>query len=443
MAQLVPQRSLPWVLFRCLAWTLLGWLLYALVHALWTFATLGAPFFDWQEYLAIIALLIGALIYSAWRPPRPRSLLGLLVLPLAWAVAGWSGFGQVIQLTSARHGPISISYWTGLSITQMSDGVLDDLRSTGGQLYFSVGKREVAGDNTPTLVDGLRRLEGYHIPVYLSVRASDYLSVPVHDEWIDNVRETVSLVRREQLTDVRGFLGDAENPAKASPQQLRVNRAAIVGMAHDLHVLAEEMRQENPGLALGVTALWWTYLDMVDSDLDWALVTRSTIGAPADWDWVNVMAYSSYVSSAERAYYLYLIEQTVTHMSPNLQPSYLIGLASPGNPGEPVLSFDELVRDARLSRAMGIRQVVVYKLDSRALQSFGPDLVRRLYSAVNEPSPDPAIPVPFSRPASLAVYGLLAIDGVLDMCGWRGLSLVGWAILSGWVAWKWLGKSPG
>ncbi len=224
MAQPVPQKSLPWILFRCLAWTLLGWLLYALVRAVWTFATLGAPFFDWQEYIAIIALLIGALVYSAWRPPRPRSLLGLLVLLLAWAVAGWGGFGQVVQVAPARQGPISVSYWTGLSMTQMSDDVLDDLHSTGGQLYFSVGKREVAGDNTPTLVDGLRRLEGHHIPVYLSVRASDYLSVPVHDELIASVQEAVSLIRREQLTGVRGFLGDAEQPAKTSPQQLRVNR---------------------------------------------------------------------------------------------------------------------------------------------------------------------------------------------------------------------------
>lgn len=430
------RKSLIWVFLRCLAWTFLGWLLYALARALWSFVVLGAPLFDWQEYLAIVVFLVSVLVYSAWRPPRPRLLLGLLGLLLAWTVLGWCGFGQIIEITPISGGSTPISFWAGLPIIQAPESVLEDLRATGGQLYLSVGKREVAGENTLTLVDGLRRLAGYDIPVYLAVRASDYLSIPVHDEWIANVREAAEMVRREQLTGVHGLLGDAERPKNTSIQIMETDRAALAEMERDMQGASEWMRRESPGLTLGVTALWMTYLDRADGDPDWALAERSTVGNPAYWDWTNVMAYSSYIPSADRAYYLYLVAQTIAHLDLNRQPSYLIGLASPGNPGEPVLTFDELVRDAQISRAMGVQEIVVYKLDDRMLQSFGPDFVRRLNSAVNEPASGQALQVPFSRYASLSVYGLLVIDAVLDVGGWGRIGLVGWMVLSGWVAWR-------
>jgi len=65
----------------------------------------------------------------------------------------------------------------------------------------------------------------------------------------------------------------------------------------------------------------------------------------------------------------------------------LIGLVGKGMPGEPLLDFDDLVRDARLSRALGVHEIAVFQLDW-ALQVFGEDFVRRLTAAVNGPQSD-------------------------------------------------------
>jgi hypothetical protein len=62
-----------------------------------------------------------------------------------------------------------------------------------------------------------------------------------------------------------------------------------------------------------------------------------------------------------------------------------------------------------------------------AHQQFGPDFVRRFTAAVN--SPQPEVVVPFSRPASLLIYGAAVADALLDARGlWDWLWIV-WAIV--------------
>lgn len=66
---------------------------------------------------------------------------------------------------------------------------------------------------------------------------------------------------------------------------------------------------------------------------------------------------------------------------PAAQVSHLIGLAGTA-PAEPELSYAELVRDARLSRALGVREIVIFLLDT-ALREFGDDFIRRFNADVN------------------------------------------------------------
>jgi hypothetical protein len=125
-----------------------------------------------------------------------------------------------------------------------------------------------------------------------------------------------------------------------------------------------------------------------------------------------------------------MVERTMARLYPELLPSHLIGLADQGWPDEPVLDFDDLVRDARLSRAMGVPEIVVFRLNERALERFGDDFVERLAFAVNEAQPDEMVEVPFSRPASMLIYGTLCADALLDAVGAKGWFLLVWIVLS-------------
>jgi hypothetical protein len=351
------------------------------------------------------------------------ALVGLLV----WTGVGYSGFGQVVYLQPGRAAPILISFWAWLDYPE---AVLRDIQAAGGYIYAPLSFESLEGANRHTLAAALRRLAEHRIEVYLAPPASDFLSVPVHHEWIASTQNVAAFVRREGVTNVRGLIGDAEPPGKMPMDILGADQAELSQAVLDLRNLISALRGEYPDLHIGVTATGAHYLDGLDGDSDLSMVMRSPVDPPGGWDFYNMMTYSSYFPPDWRAYYVYLAERAMARRYPNTDVSHLIGLVGGGLPWEPLLGYDDLVRDARLSRALGVREIVVYQLGG-ALQVFGNDFVQRLIAAVNGPQSDVTVAVPFSRPASAMLYGLAAADALLDARGWRGLLWLAWAILSG------------
>ena len=62
---------------------------------------------------------------------------------------------------------------------------------------------------------------------YFSDSLSDFLSVPVHTEWIANVQATVHFLEHEQVSNVSGLIGDAELPLKMPPDFLGSEQASF------------------------------------------------------------------------------------------------------------------------------------------------------------------------------------------------------------------------
>jgi len=424
---------------RWAALTLLGWLAYVLLRALWTMIDLGAQPYDWLWYLVLIGAGIGLPACLLWRRPcgasiRRMSIVAYVAFLIA-AIVGYYGFGQVTHLDLGNAAPVRISFWTGMDFRHAPETLLKDLSDAGGRVYYGAGGYyPLEGDRREALAASIRRLAEFGVEVYLATPSGDnFLSVPVHQEWIASTQAAAAFVRREGLLNVRGFIGDAEPPLGLAPDILGAERAEFDRAVTAYRDAMATIRRDAPGLEIGVTAVWAHYVDRLDGDADLAVLMRSPVDPPGEWDFVNLMTYSSYFAPEQRAYSVYLLERAMARLYPAERVSHLIGLVGGGMPGEPLLDFDGLVRDARLSRALGVREAGVFQLDG-ALAAFGPDFVRRLSEAVNDPPNGTRVAVPFSRPISLAFFGIAAADAMLDILGSRAGLLIAWSIVSGWLA---------
>jgi len=423
------------IILRWLPLTLAGWLAYVLLRALWTIIALGAPLYDWQWYVPVSAFLIFLPVRVVWRWPYTRYIKLLYVVLLAWIIAGYNCLGYSEHLVLDRAAPIAISFWAYTDFREMPGAVLDDLRAVHATLYLHAPTLTFDGESGQNLAAGLRRLDEHSIPVVLMPPASDFLSAPVSREWIDRATLAAALIRRERSANVRGLIGDAEPPMHPSPISLSAATTEVAQTTTGLRDLIGTLHREYPSLQVGVTASWMQYLDGVDGDADLAVFERSPVDPPGGWDFVNVMTYSSYFRPEQRAYWVASVERGMARRYPTGHISHLIGLVGGGFPEEPVLGFDDLVRDARISRALGVREIVVFQLNG-ALQVFGSDFVRRFSAAVNGPQAPASVVVPYSRLVSLAHYGLAAGDALLDSRGPRVWLGIGWALISGMIAWR-------
>jgi hypothetical protein len=317
----------------------------------------------------------------------------------------------------------------------MPDTVLDDLRSAGGRIYFGAGGYyPLETDRGQALAASLRRLADYGIEVILATPAGDdFLSVPVYRDWIAGTQAAARFVQREQLSNARGFIGDAEPPFHSPIDWAGAFRGEFDDAVAGLRSLIDAIHRANPRMQIGVTALWNQFVDRLDGDPDLAMIMRSPVDPPGGWDFVNLMTYSSYLPADWRPYFVYVYERAMARLYPADRVSHLIGLVGGGMPGEPLLDFEELVRDARLSRALAVREIVVFQLDG-ALQVLGDDFVRRLVDAVNRLPSDITLRVPFSRPVSLHFYAIAVADALLDVRGSRGWLWGGWLALSALIA---------
>ena len=436
-------RSSVRFVIRWIALVVAGWLTYGLLRGLSAIVWLGVPPFDWAWYAAAIPLLTALPLCLVWRPTsgrpavsRRRRLLPYLAIGLLSGVviASYNGFGQEIKLDLRCSRSMRVSFWSGLDFTRVPEAVLEDIRAAGGYIYFGAGGYyPLEGSRGQELAASIRRLADYGIEVYIATPAgNDFLSAPVASDWIRSTRSALDFARREGLTNVRGVIGDAEPPLHSPSDLTGIHRAQFDQAVKDMRDLIDGAHREHPDRRIGVTATWGQYVDALDGDSDLALIMRSPVNPPGGWDFVNLMTYSSYFPSDWRPYSVYLLESGMARLHPERPISHLIGLVGSAMPGEPLLDPEDLVRDARLSRALGVREIVVFHLDG-ALPVFGEDFVRRFVAAVESPASGAALRVPFSRPASLLFYGLPVADALLDARGSQGWLWLGWIVASGLI----------
>ncbi len=432
------RRLLVWIV-GWLAVAILGWVFYALIRALIAVVFLDVPFYDWQWYLPAIGLLIGVPLYLTWRVLRRRSLLGrnaLLVIAvlLLWGMLGYNGFDHTEVLYPQRAAKIPLSFWAYYDLRDMPESLIDDIRAASGRLYLSFGPDYLLDDGA-AFTAAMRRAAEKGLAVIVAVPAHNFTSVPVYEEWTTNALRLADLIKHNNLSSVFGLIGDVEPPVNWPLDVLGHDRAEFDRAVKAYRQVITDVHRDHAGLSIGVTSLWSHFADTIDGDADLAIMLRSPMDPPGGWDFVNLMTYSSYLPADQRPYYVYVYERAMARLYPPDRLSHLLGLVGEAMPREPLMDFDELVRDARLSRALGVREVVVFQLNG-AVEVFGNDFVQRLNAAVNGVMPASEVRVPFSRPVSLVFFGTLAADALLDGIQSRSILLLLWIIVSGWLAWR-------
>ncbi|HQV68944.1 MAG: hypothetical protein WAU96_04590 [Anaerolineae bacterium] len=213
---------------------------------------------------------------------------------------------------------------------------------------------------------------------------------------------------------ITGFIADAEPPLDKAFDVLGFGVGEVKRAEQNMRQFLENAQNTLPQFKQEVTSIFPLFADGFDGDNDIATLLQSPVDPPGNWSTLNLQAYTSYMPEESRTYYLWLLMHGMQTRYPNRQTSYLIGLAAPGFSWEPVLSEAELVRDARIARAMNAPEISVFHLRG-ALERFGDDFVARFTDVVQAPSPN--VEVSFSRTASLAIFAIFAADGLLDLRG--------------------------
>lgn len=404
-----------------------GWAAYAVGRALLAAMALDVPWYDWQMYLALWLLIVWIMVGLAnYWPKRSVVSLGVSSVLLLWLVVGYNGFGQTVTLHPSTQPPVKLNFWAFFLPGVLPEQTLAEVGAGGGDIYLTIRSDAMRGEDGAALAAEMRHWHELGITVYMAPPFDGpygFLAETNHQEWITKTYATAAFVQQEQLAGVCCLIGDAEMPVGMTADQWGLDQPRFAAMVANYQAFLPEFRQRYPNLQVGLTAGWILYLDGWDGDPDLAIAHRTAVDPP-EWDYLSSMTYSSYFKPETRTYLLYLVERAVARRYPGREIVHLLGVAGGGMPGEPLLDFDELVRDARLSRALGQREVGVFQLNGLVTE-FGPDIVGRLATAVNDPQAPP-IEVPFVRAVSVIIYGALLSDALLDVRGWGALLWLAW-----------------
>ncbi|MCP4361375.1 MAG: hypothetical protein GY796_25475 [Chloroflexi bacterium] len=412
-----------------LALFLAGIFAYTFSKGIWLTFLLGTPWQDWQWYLPLTLLFVLPLLQVAIRWHGKRfSRLFYLVLFL-WILVGFTGFGYEESISLSEAPPIKLSFWVG-RIEGDDTRLLEQLQAAEASLYLR-GPTPLTDERSQAFSVLLEQLNGYDIGVLLFVPASDFLSVPVQEEWMENIGQTAAFIQQENPPNIRGLIGDAEAPRFTPFDSFRSDISPVTAAAIEMESFLSDYQQAYPDLPIGVTAAWQLHLDKLDGDQDLSILYRAPVDPPDSWNFASVMNYSSYYPSSMRPY---LVSRTIHNMAyryPDKLVSHLIGLVGGGFLWEPILDFEDIVQDGRIARALGAEEIVVFQLKG-AVEDFGEDFVLRFATAVNNPPTEEPIHIPFSRLASLWLTFFALLDAFLDLVGfcwqltivWMGISLI-------------------
>lgn len=144
------------------------------------------------------------------------------------------------------------------------------IAAANGDIYLDIGR----GPYGQALAAAMHRLAEDGVEVYWMPESANFLSTPVHREWITNAQQAAALIKREHLTNVRGLIGDVKPLLNAPLDLVGIAQPQFDQAASDLRKLIDDLHRDYPDVHIGVTAMWAHYVDVLDSDADLSIVTR-------------------------------------------------------------------------------------------------------------------------------------------------------------------------
>lgn len=284
----------------------LGCLIYSCVRGLQTYISIGAPFVDWSWYLLIIAALVWLLLRMGFRAVGDKLWLGGLAVLFAFLAIGFGAFGYHFALPMAQSPNPPITFWAAADVNYFSNTVLDDVKNAGGILYIAIDSATFKEPSTPKeFVGQINLATEQGIQIVLLPPVSDFLSAPVHEEWITNTQLAMTFARENNLP-ITGFIADAEPPLNKSWDVFGFGASEVKRAEQNTRHFLESAQSTVPQFKQEVTSIFPLFADGFDDDNDLAILLQSPVDPPGNWSLLNLQAYTSYMPEESRTYYLWL-----------------------------------------------------------------------------------------------------------------------------------------
>ncbi|MFN8594925.1 MAG: hypothetical protein U0559_01890 [Anaerolineae bacterium] len=158
-----------------------------------------------------------------------------------------------------------------------------------------------------------------------------------------------------------------ESPLNMPLDWLGRDRSNFDRMINQLRDSLERIHRQFPNLQIGVTAMWPQFARWAGWRYRSGDGAAQSVDPPGNWDFINLMTYSSYYPADWRSYYIYVHETALTRLYPAIRRSHLIGLVGAGFPGEPLLN-SMIWCGCLAGRALGVQEIVIFQMTD-ALQA--------------------------------------------------------------------------
>ena len=309
-----------------------------------------------------------------------RNLIGIALIAFLGinTLLSYNGYNLDVIIPDTDN-EIKISFWSHWNASGYSDELLNQLKIFNSSLYVFTPDHVV--ESQPSAFnDSMHRFMNYSIEIYLCATPfGDFSAIYNWERYRNKTLEIAQFIISENLTTcVKGFINDVESPHYFTDELFAfLNTGDLIGLGRYICNSANSQEYleavQGYGLlndelqALGfethITAMLQGLIDIVDYDTSVQSLLQYAAFPPYNYDIYNVMLYRSIVEGdtylvESNPYFTSSYIKLMKHKFGTDAVSISLGVVNQGV----YQDFNEIVTDVKICKDMGVKEVVIFKL---------------------------------------------------------------------------------